>query len=222
MQKRQLKVRALPLCITGGLFLIAGCSLSGQERLESILRQREASLRDLGQQLEAARKKLQDQEDELQALHQLKGESEFQMASSPRTLETAVAWGAVRELRIHSLTSGLVGSDNEQRVSITVQPLDRDGDVVKIAGELSVRLQLPGETSILAEAELTSLESRSAWNRGLLARGFRVEIPLKNTSPSFASLKPGSEIIVSATLNVDDDRRFSATHLLRVPQQHPE
>jgi hypothetical protein len=213
---RRLKVRALPLCITGGLFLIAGCSLSGQERLESTLRQREASLRDLGQQLKAAGKKLQDQEEELLALRQLKGESEFRMASSPQTLETAVAWGAIRELRIHSLTSGVVRSDNELSVSIILQPLDRDGDIVKIAGELSVRLQLPGETSILAEAVLTSLESRSAWNTGFLARGFRVEIPLENVPA--ASLKPDSEILVSATLNVGDDRRFSATHLLRVPK----
>lgn len=203
--------------MSGGLLLIVGCSLSGQQRLESTLREREVSLRDLAQELEAAKKTLQNQEQELLALRQIKGDSEFQMASSSSTLETAVAWGSIKELRIHALTSGVVGVDDELSVSIILQPLDGDGDVVKIAGELSVRLQLPGETSILAEAQLTSLESRSAWHTGLLVRGFRVEIPLENVPA--ASLKPGSQIVASAILNVGDDRRFRATHLLHVPKQ---
>ena len=100
--------------------------------------------------------------------------------------------------------------------SVMIQPLDRDGDVVKVAGELSIRLQLPGETSMLSETTMTSLQSRSAWSNGFVARGFQIEIPLK--ADAVAALTADSEILVTATLKLGGDRRFKATQMMRVPE----
>ena len=102
----------------------------GRDRLESSLRQHEAGIRALERQLATARKQLRDQEDELPALKQTKHESSIHMAASSKTLETAVAWGSIRKLRIHSLASGVLKSaDDKLVVSVVVQPLDGDGEV---------------------------------------------------------------------------------------------
>ncbi|MEO2031426.1 MAG: hypothetical protein ABGZ35_05020 [Planctomycetaceae bacterium] len=214
---RLFNVQILPLFIVGGLILVAGCHLTGRDRLESSLRQHEAGIRALERQLATARKQLRDQEDELLALKQTKHESSIHMAASSKTLETAVAWGSIRKLRIHSLASGVLKSaDDKLVVSVVVQPLDGDGEVVKVAGELSVRLQLPGETSLLAETAATSLESRSLWRSGLVTRGFQVEIPLEQDAG--ATPQPHGEILVTATLNLGGDRRFTTSKLVRVPR----
>lgn len=214
---RLLNVQILPFVIAGGLILFAGCNLTGRDRLESSLRQHEAGIRELERQLATARKQLRDQEDELLALKQAENESSIHMASSSKTLETAVAWGSVRKLRIHSLASGVLRSaDDKLVVNVMVQPLDGDGEVVKVAGELSVRLQLPGETSLLAENAVTSLESRSAWRNGFVARGFQMEIPLRQDAA--VTPQPDTEILVTATLNLGGDRRFTASELIRVPR----
>ena len=214
---RLLHVQILPLVIIGGLILFTGCSLTGRDRLESRLRQHEAGIRELERQLATAGKQLRDQEDELLALQQAANESSIHMASSSKSLETAVAWGSVRKLRIHSLASGVLRSgDDKLAVNVIVQPLDGDGEVVKVAGELSIRLQRPGETSLLAETALTSLESRSAWSNGFVARGFQLEIPLQLDAA--ATPQPNSEILLTAALQLGDDRRFTTSKLLRVPR----
>ena len=214
---RRLYVRIRTFVVASGLILLAGCSVTGRNQLESSLRQHEARMRNLEEQLAAAKNQLRDQEDELLVLRQPAATSVFQTTSSSRMPETAVAWGSVRKLRIHSLASGILRSvDNKIAVNIIIQPLDHDGEVVKVAGELSVRVQLPGETSLLTEVTVSSLESRSAWSNGFVARGFLVQIPLK--SKTAADLNPDSEILVTASLDLGGDRRFKATRLLFVPK----
>jgi hypothetical protein len=203
--------------MAGGLSLLAGCSLTGQHRLEASLRQSETSIRQLEQELATAKRQLHDQEDELQALKTPTTESPFHSASSSRTLEAAVAWGAVNQLRVHSLASGILRADDGGlAVNLIVQPLDRDGEVVKVAGELTIQLQRPGKTTLLAETTVTPLESRSAWTNGIIARGFQVEMPLPKAADT--SLEPDSKVLVTATLNLGHDRQFQATHLVRVPK----
>jgi len=211
---RRLHNRTLPLTVAVGLIFLAGCSLSGQHQLEANLRHNEASIRDLNQQLADAQQQLHDQEDELLALRQSTEDSPFHTTSSSRTLETAVAWGAVEKLQIHSLASGVLRTDDDQfTVNVIIQPLDGDGEVVKVAGELSIRLQQPGETSLLADTTVTSLESRSAWTNGIVARGFQIRLPLAGEF-----LESGGRILVTATLNLGPDRQFKATQLISVPR----
>ncbi len=207
--------RILALAVAGGLSLLAGCSLTGQHKLEASLRESEISIRQLEQKLATAKQQLHDQEDELQALKTI--ESPFHSASSSRTPETAVAWGAVNQLRIHSLTSGILRTDDGGlTVNLIVQPLDREGEVVKVAGALSIQLQRPGKTTLLTQTTVTPLESRSAWTNGMIARGFQVELPLPDAAG--ASLEPDGKVLATATLDLGHDRQFEATHLVRVPK----
>ncbi len=210
----RLRNRILPLAVAGGLLFPAGCSLSGQHQLEANLRQSEASIRDLQHQLADSKQLLRDQEDELLALRQSTDEPPFHTTSSSRTLETAVAWGAVEKLRIHSFASGILRTgDGQLAVNVIVQPLDRDGEIVKVAGELTIQLQQPGETTLLAETTITSLESRRAWTNGMIGRGFQIKLPLAGES-----LESGSQVLVTATLNLTPDRQFKATRLMPVPE----
>jgi len=201
--------------MAGGLSLLAGCGLTSQHKLEASLRQSENSIRQLQQELTKAKQKLHDQEAELQTLKSI--ESPFHSASSSRTPEAAVAWGAVNQLRIHSLTSGILRTeDGDLKMNLIVQPLDRDGEVVKVAGELSIRLQRPGKTNLLTQTTVTPLESRGVWTNGMIARGFQVELTLPSTAD--ASLEPDDKVLTTATLNLGHDRQFEAAHLIRVPK----
>ncbi len=196
-----------------GVSLLAGCSLTGRERLEASLRRHEASIRDLTQQLSDQQQLLCDQENELQVLQQPWIASPFHSTTSSRNLESVVAWGSVHQLRIHSLASGVLrSSDDELTLNAVIQPIDRDREVIKVAGELTIEVRRPGDASLLAEKHMTSLESRSAWNNGMIARGFQVAIPLD------PHLQLNNRVLVTATLNLDGDRSFEATRLIRVPR----
>lgn len=206
--------RLLHLVLTVGLTLLSGCSLSGQQQLESSLRQSQASVRDLKQQLALANQLLNDQEAELQALKQTPKDSPFHSASSTRALETDIAWGAVEQLRVHTLASGILrGDEGVLTALIVVQPLDDEGEVVKVAGELSIRLQQPGATTLLEEESLNMLESRRVWTNGIVARGFQVRMSLDGQT-----LEAGDKVLVTATLNLGTDRAFTATELLPIPE----
>jgi len=204
------------IIVCGLCLLLTGCGLSARHRLEASLRENEASIRDLQQELASAQQQLRDQEDELGALKQPKGDSQFHTASSGRALETEIAWGAVDKIRIHSLTSGILRADNQLTMNIVVQPLDRDGEVVKVAGELLVQVQQPGQAALLAESSVSSLESRSAWSNGIIARGFQIEVPLPDSAS--VTLPPDSKVLVTATLKLNAERSYQATELLQVPR----
>lgn len=206
--------RFLRLVLIAGLTFLSGCSLSGQQQLESSLRQSQASVRDLKHQLAEANSLLKDQEAELQALRQPQQDSPFHSASSARVLETDIAWGAVEQLRVHTLASGVLREDDGSLTAhLVIQPLDHDGEVVKVAGELSIRLQQPGAAALLEEKSLTALEGRRAWTSGIVARGFQVRLPLDGVT-----LESGDEILVTATLDLGQDRDFTATELLPIPE----
>ena len=204
----------LSCTVTGGLSLVSGCSLNDRARLEARLRQHEVSIRDLKQQLVRQQRLLREQENELQVLKQPPSGLQIHTAASSITLESKLAWGSVDQLRIHALASGVLrSSDNELTLTAVVQPIDHDREAIKVAGELTIEVQRPGDTTLLAEKLMTSLESRGAWNNGMIARGFQVEIPLDPNLP------PNSRVLVTATLVLDGDRSFEATRLLRVPGQ---
>ena len=209
------RIRAL--AIAGGLSLLAGCSLTSQHKLEAGLRESEISIRQLELELETAKQQLHDQEAELQALKTIESPFHSASSSSSKMPEAAVAWGAVNQLRIHSLTSGILRADDGGlTVNLIVQPLDRDGEVVKVAGELSIQLQRPGKTTLLTQTTVTPLESRSVWTNGMIARGFQVELPLPNAAD--ASLEPDDKVLATATLHLGYDRQFEAAQLIRVPK----
>ncbi len=200
----------------GGMLLLSGCSLARQDQLEASLRKSEASIRQLEQKLIVAERQLRDQESELQVLRESPDGSAFHNVSSARSLETEVAWGSVQEIRVHTLASGILKTTEGFTVNAVIQPLDADGEVLKVAGELTLKVQSPGETSLMAEVSQTALESRSAWSNGLVARGFQFQIQLPLEAAE--QLQSNDELLVTAALRLNESREFKATQLLRVPE----
>lgn len=214
-------LRILAVITVGGLNLLAGCSLSDRHQLESSLRQSESSIRRLERELSSARQQLHDQENELQALKEEAGGPGMHTASSSRPLETEVAWGAVDRLRIHQLASGILSeSDGRLTLNLTIQPLDEDGEVVKVSGELLIRVQQPGEPELLSERTLTPLESRDAWASGIVARGYQLEVPLPENLSGVDD--PNAQLLVTAQLSLGRDRKFKTTQLIRMPSPDSE
>ena len=192
-----------------------GCSLTSQEQPEAVLRRNELTIRNLQRELDFANEQLRDQERELLALKREPKDPRFRAASSVRAAETMVAWGIVSALRLHKLTSGILNTPGGgHELHAVLQPVDGNGEVVKVAGELRLGVQHPGHTRMLAELNITPLESRHLWSTGLIARGFYVQIPFE--SEVAADLMPGDRVIVSATLDLGDGRRFETTELLTV------
>jgi outer membrane murein-binding lipoprotein Lpp len=208
--------RSVVVSAIGGMLLLSGCSLARQDQLEASLRKSEANIRQLEQKLTVAERQLQDQESELQVLRESPEGSPFHHVSSARSLEAEVAWGSVQEIRVHSLASGVLKTADGVTMNAVIQPLDGDGEVLKVAGELTIKVQNPGETSLLGEVSQTALESRSAWSNGIVARGFQFQIELPQEAAE--KLQPNDEVLVTAILRLNESREFKATQLLRVPE----
>lgn len=217
MLLRQLSILKSLLLVCCAVAL-CGCRLTPGDKLEASLRQQEASIRSLEQQLTKAQQQLRDQENELQTLRQLGEESPFQVASSSRALESMAAWGAVKKLRIHPLASGVLRDETGQwSVSVIVQPVDVDGETLKVAGDLSIQVQQPGEEILLAGREFSSLQSRSLWSNGLVARGFQIELPVD--AEASKGMQPGQEVLVTVTFKLGPEREFVGTQLLKTPAE---
>lgn len=202
---------------TSGMLLLSGCSLAKRDQIEAGLRKSEASIRHLEQKLAIAESQLLDQESELQVLRDTPDEAPFHRASSSRALEAEVAWGSVKQIRVHALASGVLRLESGGlKVNAVIQPLDSDGEVLKVAGDLDIKVQIPGETAFLAEIVHTALESRNAWSNGIVARGFQFQIELPQEAAE--QLQPDAEVLVTANLRLDETREFKATQLMRVPE----
>jgi len=206
------------LLLAASITLLPGCNLLPHDQLEANLRQSESSVRNLEQQLATARGQLRDQEREIQLLREPSADSPFRHASSSKGMESELAWGAVSQLRIHSLASGVLREEDGQLfVSAIIQPLDQDAEVLKVAGDLKIQVQLPGKPELLSDKSLSSLDSRNAWSNGLVARGFQVRLPI--SADVVQKLEPADEVLVTATLSLAKDRQYQATAILRVPQE---
>ena len=187
--------------------------------MESELRRKEGQVRELEKNLAESERLIRDQDAELTVLRDAKqsGDGVTAVSFSPASLsaERLVAWGSVTGIQIHRLTSGVVPTDNSAKpnINVIVQPVDEDGDLVKIAGQLRVSAQLmengePGRQVAAIEYSLT--DSRRLWTQGLVSSG------LHATLQSTEVIPPQSQLQISATLDLSDDRSFTASELIDV------
>lgn len=124
------------------------------------------------------------------------------------------------ELKIASLSGGADydGKPGDDGVTVYMQPLDRDGDVIKAAGDLRVQLfdlaaaperQLVGEISVSAD------ECGKLWYGKLMTQHFTVKCPWRASPPehdeitiraTFADLLTGNVINAQTTCRVNTPR----------------
>ncbi|MEZ6130099.1 MAG: hypothetical protein R3C59_15550 [Planctomycetaceae bacterium] len=207
------------------VMITAGCRSDAQHvAVENQLRAQEADLRRLRSKVTETEQLLADQDQELQALRQNRGErpaSVFSEAGQTTVVSAAaevqVAWGSVTSLRIHELTSGLTPAvdDAEREMNVVLQPLDEDSELVKVAGDLEVHVsavQDNGQTVELASRSYSITDSRRLWTRGLVSSGFHVQLPIP--AADIQKIASDGQILVAATLRLGPERSFSTSTLL--------
>ena len=205
-----------------GVFACGCASDREQVALENQLRLQEDSIRRLTEQVETTKRQLAAQDLELLALRASGTSSGVTLASGTTsrnpTPETEVAWGSVVDISIHELTSGILTSEDGRSIAnIVIQPLDQEGEIVKVAGELSVQvIGVEGNVetgSKLGGQEFSITQSRDLWARGLISSGFHVDIPIDRTATEISDL---DEVRVTATLKLGPDRIYSDTVVIGV------
>lgn len=214
----------LLLCV---LIPVVGCQLQPQHAaLERQMREREATIRNLEQRLANNEKLLADQDQELAALRNRSSQAadnSIHSVSSARDVasaeETQVAWGSVDSLKIHTLTSGLMPASGQsgRLMNVVLQPLDDEGELVKVAGKLQVHIaavQADGKTVALAGEDYSITDSRRLWNRGLVSSGFHVQLEI--LAEDWQQLTDTDQLLVTATLELAADRIFRTSELLPV------
>lgn len=92
------------------------------------------------------------------------------------------------ELRIASLSGGADydGKPGDDGVTVYLQPIDRDGDVVKAAGEIRVQLyDLSAEAGrqLLGEYAVSVDEASRLWHGKLMTQHFTIKCPWRNSPP---------------------------------------
>lgn len=202
---------------------IAGCqSESRHSALESQLRDHEATIRELQADVEQAETLLAEQDRELRVARTSATKSRSgniiaagKTSAVPFASEAELAWGSVRSLQLHQLTSGLLPSAEKggSELNLIWQPLDEDGEVVKVAGDLEVHASTVGADGVtqeIATREYSITDSRLLWSRGLVSSGFHVTLPIP-TPPTTTD-----HVLVSAVLNLGPDRNYKASAVIRM------
>ena len=139
-------------------------------------------------------------------------ESDSPVMQASASSEVQAAWASVASIQIHPLLSGLLIDDSEPTVNLIVQPLDSDGEVVKVAGELTITIasvDSSGESQRLTRQQFTISDSRSLWSRSLVASGFHLKITLPEAPETL------TELLATVELNLGVDRSYTDSQLLR-------
>jgi len=204
-----------------------GCQTNSQQVvLEDRLRDQQSTIRDLKSTLAETKQMLAEQDRELQvARDQTPVPSARGIIAAGKvsvvsaTAEQRVAFGSVAGLELHELTSGLVKSPEGEfrQLNLVLQPIDEDGELVKVAGELTIKATLVGQgvdKQTLAERLFPITESRKIWTRGLVSSGFHVTLPVN--SDVQGKLQQADQILITASLNLGADRVYQTSSLLPV------
>lgn len=137
-----------------------------------------------------------------------------------QSVEQQVAWGSVSSLELHKLTSGLTGQSEsgEVQLNLVLQPLDGDGELVKVAGELTVNAAAIGDDGVtrdLVTRDYSITKSRELWTRGFVSTGFHVTVALPGEA--LALVKKAENVLVTASLKLGPDRVYTVSELLPPP-----
>lgn len=183
--------------------LATGCASRGNsELLEANLRQQqdqiasyERKVSKLHDELVAARAETDQLRRELLAM----GKDGRQEATEPLSKVAGIQFNSM-------MTGGrdADGSPGHDVITAVLAPHDKDGDLVKLGGELELEvldLTRPANEQRLGHWKYSSEQARELWHSGFLASGFQVDLPVA------AGAKSG-EVILHGRLLTADGRQF--------------
>ena len=189
-----------PIILSG---LLAGCSSANvEETLEARLRLRDDRIADLESRIEKAEREADSARHESVLLRSKLVHPE----AVPQTEQLAAGFAA-DELEIVGLLSGLM---KDGHVHLVVRPIDADGDLVKLPGQLEIRiLDLSHDPPRqLGRWAWSAREARELWNSAPFGKGFAIDLPV-------VPMNTNEDIVVQARFAVADGREFNASMPIR-------
>ena len=199
------------------LLALSGCQTANQlEVVESKLRQQESFISDLESELERVRTEAETARFDAESLRS-------QLADKGRdrlVAEQAAVLAKVEKITLNPLLTRGVDSDDDQgdeRFSVLLMPVDKDGELVKLPGQIDLQLvdlSLPANRQRLGQWSWSTQEVREKWHRGLLAAGFLFDLDWQQPPVN-------SQITLHATLTTPDGRKFDTQLPLTVTPPAP-
>ena len=201
------------IVLTGMLAVWAcGCfSRSGTDLLQARIRDQEVHLADAERQVATTQTELAKARREADGL---RTELAKRNSGGPMAEQTE-ALVRVTKLQIHSLLSGGVNKDEQPGDDAFVAqlaPVDVDGEVVKLPGQIELTLLDPAVAEGQREVgrwNFTVEECRQHWTRGLTGAGYQFTVPL-------AAAPIHDSLVLHAKLTTVDGRSFDASQIVRV------
>ena len=190
-----------------------GCGSRGNvELLESRLRQQEQTNAQLHMDLTKSRSESAVARRETENLRR-----ELASHHSDVTLpEHSGAQARLEQIQFHTLMTGLLNQDADagaKVLNVVLQPLDADGDPVKLNGEMVIELidlSQPEPDRLIDRWEIPREQSLEHWQRGAVANGFTLQFPVSiNTS--------ADELLLHGRLTTIDERQFDTSLAIRLP-----
>jgi hypothetical protein len=192
--------------------LPAGCAVRGDvELLESELRRQEEMQQEIAAELKTARDELRVARTDADTLRaQLSKRGQLALVSE----QAEVLYKAEAIKFNMMLTSGANrdGEPGDDGISVLLQPVDSQGDLVKLVGEIDLELfdlNREGESQRIGQWHFTIDEVREHWHRGFLSAGYLFQLDWQ-TAPT------SPELTLHARFIPPDGRKFDATAQVRV------
>ena len=186
--------------------LCTGCRSGGEELLEAQLRAREDRIRNLESQLVEQRSSVRTFQEESRILR-----AELERPDSVPVSEQIAAGFAVQELQFSSMLTGVL---DDNRVHAVVRPTDKDGDIVKLPGQLQLQLvdlSAPEDERTLGKWVWSPGEAEELWSSAAIGTGYVVDLPV-------SELPTGRKLTLLARFRPGDGRKFDALHELTTPE----
>ncbi|WP_373651500.1 hypothetical protein [Schlesneria sp. DSM 10557] len=121
----------------------------------------------------------------------------------------------IDRVHIHSLASGGLNKDDQpgdDAVVIQFVPVDVEGDILKVPGDVEFRLsdpQAPSSQQEIGYWNFSADECREHWTRGLTSSGYQFTLPLQ-TRPKHNSL------VLHLNFSTADDRQLEVSQIVKV------
>jgi len=188
------------------VLVLAGCAGRGNtELLEANLRQHQDRLSNYERQVSGLREELASARAEADQLRR-----ELVAIGRDARQEVTEPLVQVAGIQFNSMMTGGRDSDGtpgHDVITAVLTPHDKDGDLVKLGGELEVELldlARSGEQQRIGSWKYTAAQARELWHSGFLASGFQFDLPVE-------AIPKSGEVILHGRLVTPDGRQFDTT-----------
>lgn len=194
------------------VLLWGGCVTGRQlETLEAELRQQQDAVQLARKQTDRIQSELTRAREETELLRS-------QMAAAGQGAPLPEQTGnlvRLSEVKINTLLSGGKDRDGlpgDDLLVALISPLDEQGDLVKIAGEVEIEafdMTLPSDDKRVGHWAFDAEQAAKAWHSGFVGAGLQFELPWQD-------LPTSKELLVHVRLKTTDGRQFDSSTPLKI------